>query len=348
MAISLRDVTKRLACDGVTKTFSLAGLIYLARTDLKVSLLSPVGTESSWTLGAEYTLGGDGKAGTGTLTTSAGDPCADGWQIFVYRDTDDIQNNVFNEGDGFPAKNTESAFDRRCVKSQELSAGLGRSLRLPWSSNPIVPIPPLASGLKKVLVVKEDGSGFRFSDDDYNDQLANVTAQAEAAQSAKEAAQAAAATAAADAVTDVQSLLQADVAAAQAAQAGAITAQTLAQAAAAQAQMAVGQIRAVRKITGSGANAHQATVQPTDAVLKLTPTTQNMRCYLDPSFGGHGFAFEVTVELHGTSGFGVEFWNSADNTAPIGVLASPQAGGVVSWGVMSTDGSEIVVRIGQQ
>jgi hypothetical protein len=152
LTISLTLASKRLACDGATKVFNLANLIYLARTDLAVTLVAADGTATTWTNGVEFTLSGDGTVAAGVLTTNAGPAYPAGATIVVMRATDDIQNQNFLEGSGFPAQNANNAFDRRTLKSQEQAERVARTLRIADYEAPLdMSVPPLAARKGKIL-----------------------------------------------------------------------------------------------------------------------------------------------------------------------------------------------------
>jgi hypothetical protein len=131
VSVALKIVDKRFACDGATTVFALANLIYLANADLKVWLVDADGTPHAWTLGVQYTLTGNGALGAGVLTAAGAGAFDNTHAIYVLRDTDNIQNQVFTEGGGFPAKNAENAYDRRTLKSQEHGKAISLAIKAP-------------------------------------------------------------------------------------------------------------------------------------------------------------------------------------------------------------------------
>lgn len=140
-----------LACDGVSSLFPLPTLYYLAATDLNVVLVSNAdGSFVNWDLGSDYSLTGAGSIGEGELQVLTGPPSA-GFTIVVIRDTDRSQQSVWNENDGFPAKETEHAFDRLAASAMEMRGRERLNLRGAQREPDLNPVPSVPARANKVL-----------------------------------------------------------------------------------------------------------------------------------------------------------------------------------------------------
>lgn len=134
MTVGIDSWRMAFACDGVSNVFALAQLIYLAQTDLQVVLCDvDFDNRVPLALGGDYTLAGNGARANGVLTTLADDPYPQGKILVVVRNTDARQAASFNEGDGFPAKTAEGAFDRHSLLVME---ALGRVFDLSLCAPP--------------------------------------------------------------------------------------------------------------------------------------------------------------------------------------------------------------------
>lgn len=156
MTVTLDIVDLRFNCDGATTVFPLADLVYLDKTDLQVWLVAADGSAADWTLGNQFNLTGDGTVGAGILTTTAVDPYDAPFEIYVLRGTDDIQNQTFRDGDGFPSANVGNGFDRRTLRSQEM----GRKFDMAISASPTdaprdMTLPALGEMSGRMVVIDE-------------------------------------------------------------------------------------------------------------------------------------------------------------------------------------------------
>ena len=168
--------------NGTTTNFAVP-FVFFGDTEIEVVEKDvATGLETTKILNADYTLsGGDGT--TGAVLATA--PPPSGRQWLIRRKTARLQLADYTEGDAFPAQTHERALDRLTALSQEQDEEIGRALRLPKSDLGTTLLPGLRANK---AVVFDVAGNVTVSADDYNDQLANVTAQASAAASSASAA----------------------------------------------------------------------------------------------------------------------------------------------------------------
>ena len=101
---------------------------FIAAGDLAV-VKTVLGLDSLLTRGSDYTVtGGGGVPATGAVIMIAGTA---GDTITIYRAADLTQPSVYASNDAFPAKTTETAFDRIAMQVQQIGLKLARALRIP-------------------------------------------------------------------------------------------------------------------------------------------------------------------------------------------------------------------------
>lgn len=243
MTIPVDVVVLRLSTDGARKIFNLTGsagaLYFMSPSHLSAIHVASDGTETALTYGTDFTIGGDGRQGTGVLTTIAEAALSAG-VLVVRRTTPRIQQSTWSEGDGNPSARFADVADYEMAGAQENAEAIDRAIRGRSSEEAMAELPPAAARAGRALVFDETGKNFTVPEDTYVDQLANVTAEADRAETEADAATGAAGTAAADTVAAAEALLQGKVDAATAAaetavEAEASTAENVAMLAAAEA-----------------------------------------------------------------------------------------------------------------
>jgi hypothetical protein len=111
------------ACNGVTTVFPCP--VFRVASELKVYLLdNPDDDDTSGTLltqDVDYTVAGDGMAGTASITTITAVPFPFGQYLRRKRFTSLAQTNDYVPNDGFPAASHEAALDRLSLVDEELA-----------------------------------------------------------------------------------------------------------------------------------------------------------------------------------------------------------------------------------
>lgn len=187
MTVSSTESRISQACDGITTDFQVP-FYFLEASHLVVSLVAPDGTITPWTLGSEYSVNGAGNQSGGEVIAHVAP--ASGYLI-IERIVPPTQETAYQENDPFPAKSHERALDKLTMGQQQVEETLGlrpgamtRVLRIPASDQGMPTLPMATTRARKALIFDENGNPIA-SDDDYNDQLANVTQQAQLAQDYK-------------------------------------------------------------------------------------------------------------------------------------------------------------------
>lgn len=148
------------ACNGVTTVFPV-GFQYLDAGDLAVTLIDDASEEETVLVeGVDYTLSGDGVAGSAEITTLTA--YAAGKTLKRFRTTARAQTADYTPNDGFAAATHERQLDRLTLVDQEIDADLAdldaRALRLPEGES----MAPLAEqSLRPETVLGFDGDGVR-------------------------------------------------------------------------------------------------------------------------------------------------------------------------------------------
>lgn len=145
MTVSSSATSVSRTFDGATTAFPLgAGLQFLAAADLIVSFITASGDETVMTLGDDYAVSGDGRAGTGTITILVAKQT--GYSTFrVDRETEIKQDVAFLAGTAAPAEAQEKQHDRVVMALQERKTE--------------------TAALEAKSVLAADGAGFTLSDD---------------------------------------------------------------------------------------------------------------------------------------------------------------------------------------
>ncbi|HEX4327027.1 MAG TPA: hypothetical protein VH105_09415 [Burkholderiales bacterium] len=109
--------------DGASQTFAVP-FYFLQDSDLTVF----VGSVKQ-TLTTDYTVGGAGNPGGGSVSFVVAPPAASG-NVVIIRDPDQLQSTKYPANDPFPAKTHETALDKLTMLAQRLFDLVARSFRL--------------------------------------------------------------------------------------------------------------------------------------------------------------------------------------------------------------------------
>lgn len=134
-----------------------------AKTDIRVVLATPSGTETDLVLDSDYsvTLNGDQDAAPGGTITYpiSGDALATGWTLTAVGDIDALQPTDLTNQGGFYPQVIENALDRATILVQQLQETDSRTIQLPVSdSSGDVQLPPAASRAGRVLGFDASGN----------------------------------------------------------------------------------------------------------------------------------------------------------------------------------------------
>lgn len=121
--------------DGSTTAFTIT-FVFWANADIQAVHTDSNGTETTWTLGTQFTLsGGSGSTGTLTVSTSPTDYTpASGTTLTITSNLDDTQPTSLPEGGVFPSASVEQQLDKIVRLIQQKAEALGRAIKLPISS----------------------------------------------------------------------------------------------------------------------------------------------------------------------------------------------------------------------
>jgi hypothetical protein len=202
MTVSSTTTSVSYTGDGSTTSFPVTFAFFGTSTDAEIRVIERViatGVETTLVNGTDYTVSG-GSGTTGTVTAAAAPAATKRWTI--ERTTELTQETDYVENDPFPAESHEQALDRLTMAAQEVSAAANRSVKFPVddSTSLTATLPVAASRANKTIVFDASGN-VGVSTDDYEDQLADVTAQADAAAASAAAAAASASSASTSAST---------------------------------------------------------------------------------------------------------------------------------------------------
>jgi len=156
-------------------TFAYTFKIF-ADGDLKVYVNS-----TQKTLTTDYTVTGAGDVGGGNIVFGTGLSASD--SVVIERVLDLTQGVDYVENDAFPAETHEGALDRLTYIEQQQQEELGRAIKFATTITDAggVELDFNIEARKNKAFIFDSSGDFTLSEDDYNDQLTNVTAQAIAA-----------------------------------------------------------------------------------------------------------------------------------------------------------------------
>lgn len=121
------------AGNGSTTAFAF-GVPFVANTDLIVILRAADGTETTQTLGTDYTVSGAGNPAGGTVTFMTAP--ATGVTVVIYRDVPLTQPMNLQDGGPLPASTANGAFDRITMQMQRLYERVARGINLRETDTP--------------------------------------------------------------------------------------------------------------------------------------------------------------------------------------------------------------------
>lgn len=139
------------------------------------------------TIGIDYSVSGVGESAGGSVSLFSAP--ASGAVVTIYRNTVPKRDTDYQYNGDLRAVTVNADFDRLWLALQERDLDARRALRVQVGNTTDQEIHASPSARARKAVVFDDYGNATVSDDDYNDQLANVTAQAAA--TANSAAQAA-------------------------------------------------------------------------------------------------------------------------------------------------------------
>jgi hypothetical protein len=170
MSVPAQEPITQHTGNGVTTSFAYQFLLTLA-ADLEVTVS---GVDRF--INADYSLSGLDNPAGGTITFSVAPP--DGAIILLVRAVALKRDTSYQYAGDFQAKTVNADFDRLWMAKQDVYALTQRSIKLPPSDGPVSVVLPHASIRAHKALVFDAVGGVTVSDDDFNDQLVNVTGQA--------------------------------------------------------------------------------------------------------------------------------------------------------------------------
>lgn len=174
MTTTVNGRSQTSACNGVTTSF-VVGFSFEPGATLLVFLLDAADAANDagtlLTEGVDYTVTGDGSvAGSASVHTTTAYPT--GKYLRRWRDTNLDQQADYVANDGFPAASHEKQLDRLSRVTEELSDGLGRTLRISDGLAGVDPIVPEPGG---VVGFDDDGNPVVLDPEELIELLEDVT-----------------------------------------------------------------------------------------------------------------------------------------------------------------------------
>lgn len=183
--------------NGATTSFPYSFRIYSASELVVTSTVIATGVDTILVLNTNYTVTGAGSYNGGNVVCSVAP--ASGTRLTIRRVLSVEQETDLRNQGAYFAETHEDVFDRHTMVDQQQQEEINRSVKFPEADASLISeLPPAADRASKAIVFDEDGN-ITVSDDDYNDQLANVTTQAGIATAAATSATASASSATASA-----------------------------------------------------------------------------------------------------------------------------------------------------
>lgn len=174
MTVSSTSARVSYSGNGSTTAFAV-NYYFLANNHLKVVVRSSTGVESTKVLNTDYTVSGAGNPAGGTVTMTSAP--ASGETLLILRTPPLTQDVDYQPNDPFPAATHEQALDKLTMEAQYLQDQLNRALKIAETDSQALTttVPTSTTRANKALIF--DGSGgLTISTDNYNDQVADVTA----------------------------------------------------------------------------------------------------------------------------------------------------------------------------
>lgn len=162
--------------DGTTKDFQFSFKIFKEK-NIVVSIVNADGTETTKTLGSDYSVSSDDFNLGGTVTMKVAPLATE--KLFIIRSIPLVQDANFRPVSGFPEEVITDGFDAGIMIDQDLQEQIDRCLRAPSFVNTDYTLPGAEAG--KALIWDKDGKRIVNSDETINNVVAELTAQAQIA-----------------------------------------------------------------------------------------------------------------------------------------------------------------------
>ena len=162
--------------DGTTKDFQFSFKIF-KEENIVVSIVNADGTETTKTLGSDYSVSSDDFNLGGTVTMKVAPLATE--KLFIIRSIPLVQDANFRPVSGFPEEVITDGFDAGIMIDQDLQEQIDRCLRAPSFVDTDYTLPGAEAG--KALIWDKDGKRIVNSDETINNVVAESTAQAQIA-----------------------------------------------------------------------------------------------------------------------------------------------------------------------
>lgn len=162
--------------DGTTKDFQFSFKIF-KEENIVVSIVYADGTETTKTLGSDYSVSSDDFNLGGTVTMKVAPLATE--KLFIIRSIPLVQDANFRPVSGFPEEVITDGFDAGIMIGQDLQEQIDRCLRAPSFMDTDYSLPGAEAG--KALMWDKDGKRIVNSDETINNVVAESTAQVQIA-----------------------------------------------------------------------------------------------------------------------------------------------------------------------
>lgn len=162
--------------DGTTKDFQFSFKIF-KEENIVVSIVNADGTETTKTLGLDYSVSSDDFNLGGTVTMKVAPLATE--KLFIIRSIPLVQDANFRPVSGFPEEVITDGFDAGIMIDQDLQEQIDRCLKAPSFVSTDYTLPGAQAG--KALIWDKDGKRIVNSDETINNVVAESTAQAQIA-----------------------------------------------------------------------------------------------------------------------------------------------------------------------
>lgn len=162
--------------DGTTKDFQFSFKIF-KEENIVVSIVNADGTETTKTLGSDYSVSSNDFNLGGTVTMKVAPLATE--KLFIIRSIPLVQDANFRPVSGFPEEVITDGFDAGIMIDQDLQEQIDRCLRAPSFVDTDYALPRAEAG--KALIWDKDGERIVNSDETINNVVAESTAQAQIA-----------------------------------------------------------------------------------------------------------------------------------------------------------------------
>lgn len=157
------------ATNGATKAFNLTSedgaLYFYLPSDLTAAWVSADGlTVIRLHYNNDFSVGGNGRDGTGVLTTLADDALADGGTLTIWRGTGVIQPENYLENDSFPSGTHNNAQDRGRLIDQDLARAIALCFGVPNYETAPAPVPRRAQRLDRLALFDAETGDMTVTD----------------------------------------------------------------------------------------------------------------------------------------------------------------------------------------